>query len=258
LVSIAHLFHILGCRATRGSRISVSKLHGLSTALLVFCALTIIRNGVADWPLKRLYVVIIEQLKVTHSRRSTRRSYNRGKPIRSSPIFTRPGSTNRLVCERPNKGNKAIEREVIESYQIAQSLGFKGDYRAVGALAADSRVRREREDAKTSSVVHGSVKNEVDSLKFANGIAAISFSVSATVERWARCSIHSQLVLLQNLTVHSPAGPALPIQPIRPASRADCCWRSSCARHMRSALADWTGLVTHPRTIKEITPASPK
>jgi hypothetical protein len=36
----------------------------------------------------------------------------------------------RLVCERPNKGNKAIEREIISSYQVAQSLGFKGDFRA--------------------------------------------------------------------------------------------------------------------------------
>ena len=36
----------------------------------------------------------------------------------------------RLVCERPNKGNKAIEREVISSYQVAQSLGFQGDFRA--------------------------------------------------------------------------------------------------------------------------------
>jgi hypothetical protein len=36
----------------------------------------------------------------------------------------------RHTCERPNKGNKAIEREVISSYQVAQSLGFKGDYRA--------------------------------------------------------------------------------------------------------------------------------
>ena len=34
----------------------------------------------------------------------------------------------RLVCERPNKGNKAIDREVISSFQIAQSLGFKGDF----------------------------------------------------------------------------------------------------------------------------------
>ena len=36
----------------------------------------------------------------------------------------------RRTCERPNEGNKAIEREVISSYQIAQSLGFNGDYRA--------------------------------------------------------------------------------------------------------------------------------
>jgi hypothetical protein len=35
-----------------------------------------------------------------------------------------------LVCERPSKGNKAIEREVIASYQVAQSLGFNGDFRA--------------------------------------------------------------------------------------------------------------------------------
>ena len=30
----------------------------------------------------------------------------------------------RLVCERPNKGNKAIEREVISTYRVAQSLGL--------------------------------------------------------------------------------------------------------------------------------------
>ena len=36
----------------------------------------------------------------------------------------------RLVCERPNKGNKAIEREVISSFQVAESLGFRGDFRA--------------------------------------------------------------------------------------------------------------------------------
>jgi hypothetical protein len=36
----------------------------------------------------------------------------------------------RLICERPNKGNKVIEREVLASYQIAQSLGFHGDFRA--------------------------------------------------------------------------------------------------------------------------------
>jgi hypothetical protein len=36
----------------------------------------------------------------------------------------------RLVCERRNKGNKAIEREIIASFQVAQSLGFMGDPRA--------------------------------------------------------------------------------------------------------------------------------
>ena len=36
----------------------------------------------------------------------------------------------RLVCERPNKGNKGVERTIIASYQIAQSLGFNGDFRA--------------------------------------------------------------------------------------------------------------------------------
>jgi hypothetical protein len=36
----------------------------------------------------------------------------------------------RRTSERPNKGNKAIEREVLSSYQIAQSLGFNSDFRA--------------------------------------------------------------------------------------------------------------------------------
>ena len=40
------------------------------------------------------------------------------------------GKQYRLVCDRPNKGNKAIEREIIASFQVAQSLGFKGDFRA--------------------------------------------------------------------------------------------------------------------------------
>jgi hypothetical protein len=35
----------------------------------------------------------------------------------------------RRVCERPNKGNKAIDREIIANFQGAKSLGFKGDFR---------------------------------------------------------------------------------------------------------------------------------
>jgi hypothetical protein len=46
----------------------------------------------------------------------------------------------RLICERPNKGNKAIEREIIANSQVAQSLGFKGDFRQLGTLAADWRL----------------------------------------------------------------------------------------------------------------------
>jgi hypothetical protein len=33
-----------------------------------------------------------------------------------------------VICERPNNGNKAIEREIIANFQVAQSLGFKSDY----------------------------------------------------------------------------------------------------------------------------------
>ena len=40
----------------------------------------------------------------------------------------------RRTCERPNKGNKAIERNVIASYQVAQRLGFRGDFRQWGSL----------------------------------------------------------------------------------------------------------------------------
>ena len=36
----------------------------------------------------------------------------------------------RRTSERPNKSDKAIEREVLSSYQVAQSLGFNGEFRA--------------------------------------------------------------------------------------------------------------------------------
>jgi hypothetical protein len=51
--------------------------------------------------------------------------------LRSSSWLWRLYETQyRLVCERRNKGNKAIEREVISSFQVAQSLGFRADFRA--------------------------------------------------------------------------------------------------------------------------------
>ena len=36
----------------------------------------------------------------------------------------------RRTCERPNKGNKAVERAILSTYQVAQRLGFNGDFRA--------------------------------------------------------------------------------------------------------------------------------
>jgi hypothetical protein len=35
----------------------------------------------------------------------------------------------RHVCDRPGKGGKQIERCVIATFQIAQSLGFNGEFR---------------------------------------------------------------------------------------------------------------------------------
>jgi hypothetical protein len=36
----------------------------------------------------------------------------------------------RHISERPSKGNKALECSILSMYQVAQSLGFKGDFRA--------------------------------------------------------------------------------------------------------------------------------
>jgi hypothetical protein len=46
-----------------------------------------------------------------------------------APLFQAPRQY-RLVCERPNKENKAVDREVIASFQLAQSPGFKRDFPA--------------------------------------------------------------------------------------------------------------------------------
>jgi hypothetical protein len=57
----------------------------------------------------------------------------------------------RHISERPGKGNKQIERCVISTYQIAQSLGFKGRLSRLGALAADSRVKAQIARGKSSA-----------------------------------------------------------------------------------------------------------
>ena len=35
----------------------------------------------------------------------------------------------RLVCQRAGKGGEPIERGVISTFRIAESMGFKGDFR---------------------------------------------------------------------------------------------------------------------------------
>ena len=37
----------------------------------------------------------------------------------------------RSACERAGKSGKQIERCVISTFQVAESMGFKGDFRAV-------------------------------------------------------------------------------------------------------------------------------
>jgi hypothetical protein len=62
-----------------------------------------------------------------------------------------PRKKYRLVCERPNKANKAIEWEIIASYQLAQGLGFKGDFRAwEHLLRIHEQQRRRRCKAESS------------------------------------------------------------------------------------------------------------
>ena len=70
------------------------------------------------------------------------RSYSRANTTSSPRIFYQARKQYRLVCERPNKGNKAIEREVISTFQVAQSLGFNGDFRAWEHLLRITQVKR--------------------------------------------------------------------------------------------------------------------
>ena len=52
---------------------------------------------------------------------------NRAKVTDSRAIFA-PHDGSLDVCDRPNKGKKAIECNVISNFQVAQSLGFKADF----------------------------------------------------------------------------------------------------------------------------------
>jgi hypothetical protein len=60
----------------------------------------------------------------------------------------------RRTSERPNKGNKAIERTVLSSYQIAQSLGFNGDFRAWEPFFGYTSEAQRRREFKTLARWH--------------------------------------------------------------------------------------------------------
>jgi hypothetical protein len=57
-------------------------------------------------------------------------SRSRAKLTSSQRTFISHADNTAALPSARNKGNKAIEREVISSYQVAQSLGFNGDFRA--------------------------------------------------------------------------------------------------------------------------------
>ena len=73
---------------------------------------------------------VIEQLKATQVTLNKRLALlGSSETDQFVTLLYQARKQDRVVCARPNKGNKAIEREVIASFQIAQSLGFMGDFR---------------------------------------------------------------------------------------------------------------------------------
>jgi hypothetical protein len=65
---------------------------------------------------------VIEQLKQTHETLAKLLALlEAGESDKFAAHLYQSRRQHWRTCERPNKGNKAIEREVISSYQIAQS-----------------------------------------------------------------------------------------------------------------------------------------
>jgi hypothetical protein len=54
-------------------------------------------------------------------------------------IFTNLAGEYRQVGERPGKGNKAVERCVISTFHVVESMGFKGRVSSAGTPVADRR-----------------------------------------------------------------------------------------------------------------------
>ena len=86
------------------------------------------------------HAAVIEQLKQTQEMLAKCSLCWSRRPRQVRRSFYQSRRQYRRTCERPNKGNKAFEREVIASFQVAQSLGLRATF-VLGALAADRSLR---------------------------------------------------------------------------------------------------------------------
>ena len=74
---------------------------------------------------------VIEQLKQTQDMLSSLLALlQAGESDKFAAHLYQARRQFRHISERPGKGSKPLERAVLSTYQIAQSLGFKGDFRA--------------------------------------------------------------------------------------------------------------------------------
>ena len=74
---------------------------------------------------------VIEQLKQTQDNLAKLLApVEAGEADKFAAHFYQSRRQYRRTCERPNKGNKAVEQTVLSTYQVAQSLGFNGHFRA--------------------------------------------------------------------------------------------------------------------------------
>jgi hypothetical protein len=102
---------------------SIRKRDALTQLLMkqtLSCYYTIMHRGAASEQLKRTRKTIDKLLALLEAVENDKFAAH----------LYRSRQEYRHVCERPNKGNQAVERCVISTFQIAQSLGFQGELRA--------------------------------------------------------------------------------------------------------------------------------
>ena len=87
---------------------------------LVSCNITIVNRAAVIEQLKQTQEMLAELLALLEA----------GEADKFAAHLYQSRLQYRRTSERPNKGNKTVERTVLASYQVAQSLGFNGDFRA--------------------------------------------------------------------------------------------------------------------------------